>query len=99
MSSPVLNKEEYERRKFFLEELKRLTQDQYEEIFRIIKRNDVYYSENSNGIFFDVSQISLDVFKQLEQFIELSRVQSKSEEDRTTELNVLRNETKPKIGT
>jgi hypothetical protein len=100
MSSPVLNKEEYERRKIFLEELKRLTQDQYEEIFRIIKRNDVYYSENSNGIFFDVSQLSLDVFKHLEQFIELSRVQSKSEEDRTSELNVLRNETKPgKIGT
>ncbi len=99
MSSPVLNKEEYEQRKNFLEELKRLTRDQYEEIFRIIKRNDVYYSENSNGIFFDVSQLSADVFKQLEHYIELSRAQSKSEEDRTSELNVLRNETKTKIGT
>jgi hypothetical protein len=99
MSSPVLNKEEYEQRKNFLEELKRLTRDQYEEIFRIIKRNDVYYSENSNGIFFDVSQLSTDVFKQLEIYIELSRVQTKSEEDRTSELNVLRNETKSKIGT
>jgi hypothetical protein len=99
MSSPVLNKEEYEQRKNFLEELKRLTRDQYEEIFRIIKRNDVYYSENSNGIFFDVSQLSADVFKQLEIYIELSRVQTKSEEDRTSELNVLRNETRSKIGT
>ena len=43
-----------ERKKLFLEELKTLTTDQYYEIFRIIKRNDVEYSENSNGVFFDL---------------------------------------------
>ena len=96
MSSPVLNKEEYEQRKNFLEELKRLTPDQYEDVFRIIKRNDIEYSENSNGIFFDLSQISTDIFKQLEQLILLSKVQTKSEEVRTSELNVLRSETKTK---
>ncbi len=94
MSSPSLNKEEYEQRKNFLDELKRLSKDQYEEIFRIIKRNDIEYSENSNGIFFDISLLSHDVFRQLEQFIELSKVQSKSEENRASELNVLRSETK-----
>ena len=96
MSSPVLNKEEYEQRKNFLEELKRLTPDQYEDVFRIIKRNDIEYSDNSNGIFFDLSQISTDIFKQLEQLILLSKVQTKSEEVRTSELNVLRSETKTK---
>jgi hypothetical protein len=96
MSSPGLNKEEYEQRKTFLEELKRLTRDQHEEIFRIIKRNDIEYSENSNGVFFDISLLPLDVFKQLEHYIELSKEQSKSEESRTSELNVLRSETKSK---
>ncbi len=96
MSSPGLNKEDYEQRKNFLEELKRLTRDQHEEVFRIIKRNEIEYSENSNGIFFDISLLPLDIFKQLEQFIELSKEQSKSEENRTSELNVLRSETKLK---
>jgi hypothetical protein len=94
MSSPALSKEEYEIRKLFLEELKHLTNDQYQEVFRIIKRNEVEYSENSNGIFFDVCSLSSDIFKQLEQIIELSKVQNKCEEDRTKELNVLRKESK-----
>ncbi len=92
MASPTLQKEEYERRKLFLEELKTLSKEQYEDIFRIIKRNNVEYSENSNGIFFDVLLLSDDVFKQLDQFIELSKVQTQSEEHRTYELDVLRNE-------
>ena len=92
MASPTLQKGEYERRKLFLEELKTLSKEQYEDIFRIIKRNNVEYSENSNGIFFDVLLLPDDIFKQLEQFIEFSRVQTKSEEDRTHELDVLRSE-------
>lgn len=94
MSSPALSKEEYEQRKLFLEELKHLTNDQYQEVFRILKRNDVKYTENSNGIFFEVASLSSDIFKQLEQIIELSKVQNKCEEDRTKELNVLRKESK-----
>ena len=92
MASPTLQKEEYERRKLFLEELKTLSKEQYEDIFRILKRNNVEYSENSNGIFFDVLLLSDDIFKQLEQYIEFSKVQTKSEEDRTHELDVLRSE-------
>jgi hypothetical protein len=92
MASPTLQKEDYERRKVFLEELKTLSKEQYEDIFRILKRNNVEYSENSNGIFFDVLVLSEDIFKQLEQFIEFSKVQIKSEEDRTHELDVLRYE-------
>jgi hypothetical protein len=94
MSSPALSKDDYERRKCFLEELKHLTNDQYQEVFRIIKRNEVEFSENSNGIFFDIASLSSDIFKQLEQIIELSKVQNKSEEERNKELNTLRNETK-----
>jgi hypothetical protein len=93
MSSPVLNKEEYERRKICLEELKTLTREQYDEVFRIIKRNEVEFTENSNGIFFDMLQISNETLRQLENIIELSKVQNKCEEVRTHELDVLRKET------
>jgi hypothetical protein len=92
MSSPTLQKGDYERRKLFLDELKSLSKEQYEDMFRIIKRNNVEYSENSNGIFFDVLVLSEDIFTQLEQYIEFSKAQTKSEESRTQELDVLRYE-------
>jgi hypothetical protein len=98
MSSPTLQKGDYERRKHFLDELKSLSKEQYEDMFRIIKRNNVEYSENSNGIFFDVLVLSEDIFTQLEQYIEFSKAQTKSEESRTQELDVLRYEAVQKIG-
>jgi hypothetical protein len=98
MSSPTLQKGDYERRKLFLDELKSLSKEQYEDMFRIIKRNNVEYSENSNGIFFDVLVLSEDIFTQLEQYIEFSKAQTKSEESRTQELDVLRYEAVQKIG-
>jgi hypothetical protein len=85
---------DYEQRKLFLDDLKLLEKDEYEEIFRILKRNNVAYSENSNGIFFDLSQLSTEVFTALETFMVLCKKQRMNETERTTEMDALRVETK-----
>jgi hypothetical protein len=95
MSIPVLaiNKVDYEARKQFLEDLKFLSKEEYEELFRIIKRNNIDYSENSNGVFFDLTSISNDIFSKLVTFLDFCKVQKKSEEVRAQEMDTLRSET------
>lgn len=95
MSIPVstINKIDYEARKHFLEDLKILSKEEYEEIFRIIKRNNIEYSENSNGVFFDLTSLSSEIFSKLVTFIEFCKVQRKSEEVRALEIDNLRQET------
>ena len=90
MSIP--EKHQYDRRKNFLDDLKLLSKPEYEEIFRIIKRGNVPYTENSNGIFFDVLQVSDPLFEQLTNYIILCKTQRFDEESRTKVLTELRNE-------
>ena len=65
--------QEYEERKAFLEELKRLVKSEQEAIFRLLKSEKADYSENSNGIFFDVSKLSTPVFKKMKEYMEFCR--------------------------
>ena len=89
---PNTTKQAYESKKSLLEEMKLLSKEEYEEVFRIIKRGNVEYTENSNGVFFDLAQCSDDVCKNLDKFLELCKTQRKNEEERTQELEVLRQE-------
>ena len=81
-----------ENKKQFLEELKVLTKDEYGEIFRIIKNNNVEYSENSNGIFFDLNVVDDEVFLKLTKFMELCLATRNDEAVRTKEIDTLRQE-------
>lgn len=60
---------EYERRRIFLEALKKLHTSEYIDIVRILKQEEVTYSENSNGIFFDVAQLSQKTFDALDRYM------------------------------
>ena len=60
---------EYERRKLFLENLKKLHTSEYIDIVKILKAESVSYSENSNGIFFDVAILVQSTFDRLEKFM------------------------------
>lgn len=60
----------YDKRKDLLDIIKVLTKTEQEEIFRILKRTNSYYTENSNGIFFDVSKLNEQTLEQMLQFIE-----------------------------
>lgn len=83
-------KVDYDRRKKFIEELKGLEREQYEDMFRILKTEEVEFSENYNGIFFDVSTLSLKVLELLEQCILRNKEQKNLDAQRVAELELLR---------
>jgi len=91
MSTP--EKQRYEERKQFLEDLKTLVRSEHEEIFRIIKRADVEFSENSNGVFFDVNSVQDSEFEKLKAYVELCKSQRQEENKRAKEMEDLRAET------
>jgi hypothetical protein len=93
MQSPTITQNEYDQRKQFLDDLKLLMKDEYEEIYRILKRNNVDCSENSNGIFFDLNQLSSSTFDQIEKFMDLCKSQRLEQSERAKEMEHLRDET------
>jgi hypothetical protein len=82
----------YEQKKVLAEELKELTKDQYEEIYRIVKRAGIPYSENSNGIFFDLASMDGSVASQLIEYMNLVKAQRNEEKQRMKDLEYYRHE-------
>ena len=72
-AAAVLSNEQYEERKLFLDSLKQLVKSEQEEVFRILKTTKCEFSENSNGVFFDVCKIPADVFESMKKFMEFCR--------------------------
>jgi hypothetical protein len=90
--SLLLNQQEYDDRKQFLEQLDLLVKSEHEEIFRIIKKNEDSWSENSNGIIFDVASLKKDTFENLKNFMEFCMKNRKEQETRQQEMEALRSE-------
>jgi len=70
---PGISVAEYERRKDFLETLKTLSKAELVEIVRILQKFEVVYSENTNGIFFNVGMLDQEVFDALLKFLEFTQ--------------------------
>ena len=87
-----LTRDEYETRKQFLTDLKSLVKAEKEQIFRILKTSGAAYSENSNGVFFDVVGLDAQTFKRLSDFVAFCKVKVKEQEERVQEMNTLRND-------
>ena len=68
-SANSLTNEEYEERKRVLGELKKLVKAEQEQIFLILKKYKLEYSENSNGIFFDLSRVTKEPFDEIQKFL------------------------------
>lgn len=71
--TPGISQDEYGRRKQFLDDLKSLTKSECVEIVRILHKHTVTYSENLNGIFFNVASLSQQCFDDMVSFIEFSK--------------------------
>jgi hypothetical protein len=69
---PGLTKEEYQRRKDLLDSLKGLSDPEYIEIVRILKKHSVPFSENQNGIFFNLVSLQQSSFDDLESFLQFT---------------------------
>jgi hypothetical protein len=88
MSSSVntLTNEEYEERKRVLGELKKLVKSEQEQIFLILKRYRIDYSENSNGVFFDLSRVSKEPFEEIQKFLTFCQTNRNDFEARDREM-------------
>ena len=80
-----LTNEQYEVRRRFLEDLKSLSKTEHEKMFEILKDDMSDYTENSNGIFFDISKISEDTFAKLQAYMEFCRTIRKEQAERDEE--------------
>lgn len=82
----TLSNEEYEERKTVLEDLKRLVKSEQEHIFRILKENSEEFSENSNGIFFDISLIKPVTLSNIKAYLVFCTKNRKDFEQRDKEM-------------
>ena len=72
-TAPGLSATEYERRKLFLENIKSLSKAECVEILRVLQKHNVPYSENTNGVFFNVGSLEQDVFDALLKFLDFTQ--------------------------
>ncbi len=89
MSLPGITQEEYGRRKQFLDDLKSLTKSECVEIVRILHKHEVTFSENLNGIFFNVASLSQECFEDMVAFIEFSKSNRRNLSDRDCLMSTL----------
>lgn len=81
--------DDYEQRKEFAKEINTLSRPELEEIYRILKREGGAYSENSNGIFFDIASLPAPVFLALWNFIKFCKSNAKDLEERTNLIHTM----------
>jgi len=72
----------YEQRKEFCKDINILSRPELEELYRILRREGGEYSENSNGIFFDVESLPAPIFEALWKFLEFCKSNAKDLEQR-----------------
>jgi hypothetical protein len=89
----------YEKRKIFIEQLSVLEQTEYEQLYRILKNSGENYSENCNGIFFDVAALSDTIFIKMNDFLNMCLKLRKMETDRIEEMNKYKSEMKVEVST
>jgi hypothetical protein len=82
----------YEKRRTIFETLKILVKAEYEEVFRILKRNKEDWTENSNGIFFDMAAIKDQTLGQLSEYMTFCLENRKADERRASQLATLGSE-------
>jgi dsDNA-specific endonuclease/ATPase MutS2 len=80
----------YDERKKIFEDIKQLQQPEQEELFRIIRKTKEIYSENSNGIFFDLTNISEEGFQNIKEYLSFCFRTRQEHEDRLKELETIR---------
>jgi hypothetical protein len=81
-----------EERKEFHDQLKQLVKSEYEELFRILKMSEESYSENSNGIFFDIMAVSPETFQKMQKYMNFCMETRKNQTERIKQLECITHE-------
>jgi hypothetical protein len=74
--------DDYEQRKEFCKDITTLSRPELEEIYRILRREGGDFSENSNGIFFNVGTLPAPVFEALWKFLQFCKTNANNLEQR-----------------
>lgn len=80
----------YDEKKRIFEDIKFLAKPEQEELFRIIRRMKETYTENSNGIFFDLTLISDPTFFQIKEYLTFCLRTRQEHEERLKEMEAIR---------
>lgn len=80
----------YEERKKIFETMRVLVKPEQEEIYRIIRKSKESYTENSNGIFFDLALISDNTFLQIKEYLNFCLKTRQEMDNRLKELEIIR---------
>ena len=83
--------DDYDRRKEFCKDIGLLSRPELEELYRILRREGGEFSENSNGIFFDVSSLPSNIFEALWKFIDFCKSNAKNLEERSKMIDDMSN--------
>ena len=77
-------------RNYIFDHVKSLVPSEYEEIFRIIRKNKEAYSENSNGIFCDLSGVSQDTLHKIKEYLDFCLKTRQDDQNRLKDLESIR---------
>lgn len=77
-------------RTYIFDHIKSLVSSEHEEIFRIIRKKRESFSENSNGIFFDLSSVSYDSLQNIKEYIDFCLKTRQDDQSRLKELESIR---------
>ena len=80
----------YKERKEIFENINILVKSEHEEIFKIIRKHKITYTENSNGIFFDLNTVSDDALQQIKEYIVFCLKTRQEHESRLKDLESIR---------
>lgn len=80
----------YEEQKRIFEDIKLLAKPEQEELFRIIRRMKENYTENSNGIFFDLTLLSEPALNAIKEYLHFCLRTRQEHETRLKELENIR---------
>ncbi len=83
---------ESEERRRFAENLLLLSKSEYEHMFRILKTEGAEFTENSNGIFFNIWDLSVDCFNKLNEYMRYCMLVRQEDETRAAEIESLKKE-------
>jgi hypothetical protein len=80
----------YEDRKKVYDDIKYLQKPEQEELVRILRKTRESYTENSNGIFFDLSIVSEETFLHIKEYLHFCFKTRQEHEQRLKELESIR---------
>ena len=79
-----------EERRRFAESLPLLSKAEYENIFRILKTEGAEFTENSNGIFFSIWDLSENCFQKLNDYMRYCMLVRQEDQVRSAEIESLK---------